>query len=76
MNTLKQLAHSAKTKYAATGITIAAAATAANAANSWDGAVEALTGLLVGVAAVGAASLAIAVAAVGFRIVKNLVYRS
>ena len=73
MNQLKQLAQSANAKRAALGVSVAAAASPVFAAEIWESAVTALSGLLVGVAAVGASTLAIAVSAVGFRVVKRLV---
>lgn len=71
---IKQLANSAKLKYASVAAGVAAASSTALADNIWDSAVTALTGLLVGVAAVGAAGLAIVVSAVGFKVIKKVIW--
>lgn len=44
--------------------------------NIWDGAVTALTGLLIGVAAIGLANIAIVVTAVGYGVIQRIILQA
>ena len=74
--TAKKIGNNVATKYAALGTALAVPMMARAEGEVWAGAVTELTALKVGVLAVGGLILGLAIAAVGFFVIKRLVNRA